>query len=333
MGILTDGVLDIYKDKERRNYFGISSISTCPRETYYNYRKFQMSNSGEIASDMDYDLQLQLLLDDGHYQEAEIVDLLTRAGYNLDYVGEKQAEVTIGRAGIKGHPDGFILGGPGINSSKPPMLEIKARNYQAFKKFQDQGLDAFPRYRAQTQLYMHGDNLPYPVEETHVIFKHKESVKLADVIEKKNSDFALPLIEQVDSIIVDGYEPQPVENPLCDGCRFSNLCWGTPTVDFSELTYQELTDASEKWIQGKAYQELGKAMEDDARAEFLSAMQGKEGEEGKKELLTSSLRVRRTEFKQKRFDSKKFIATNSQSIYDSYCNQIDVTQLRVSFLD
>ena len=51
------------------------------------------------------------------------------------------------------------------------------------------------------------------------------------------------------------------------------------------------------------------------------------------ELLTSSLRVRRTSFKQKRFDSKKFIATNSQSIYDSYCNQIDVTQMRIAVVD
>jgi CRISPR/Cas system-associated exonuclease Cas4 (RecB family) len=327
MGILTDNVLDIYKSKERRNYFGISSISTCPRETYYNYRKFQMTNAGEIASDMDYDLQLQLLLDDGHYQESEIVDLLTRAGFGLDYVGDNQAEVTIGRSGIKGHPDGFILSGPEINPSKPAMLEIKARNYQAFKKFQDHGLEAFPRIRAQTQLYMHGNNLPYPVEETHIIFKHKESVKLADVIEKKNSDFALPLIEQVDSIIVDGYEPQPVENPLCEGCRFSSLCWGTPTVDFSELTYAELSDASDKWMQGKAYQELGKALEEEARADFTKAM----GESS--ELLTSSLRVRRTSFKQKRFDSKKFIATNSQSIYDSYCNQIDVTQMRIAVVD
>ena len=61
MGILTSSVLDIYKDKERRNYFGISSISTCPRETYYHYRKFQMTKSGEVASNIDYDLQLQLL--------------------------------------------------------------------------------------------------------------------------------------------------------------------------------------------------------------------------------------------------------------------------------
>ena len=326
MGVLTENVLDIYRGKERRNYFGISSISTCPRETYYNYKRFQMTNAGEIASDLDYDLQLQLLLDDGHYQESEIVDLLVRAGFDLDYVGDNQAEVTIGRSGIKGHPDGFILGGPQIKY-KPAMLEIKARNYQAFKKFSEKGMEAFPRIRAQTQLYMHGNNLPYPVEETHVIFKHKESVKLADVIEKKDSDFALPLIESVDSIIVDGYEPEPVENPLCEGCRFSNLCWGTPTVDFTNFTAAELTDASDKWMQGKAYQELGKALEEEARAEFTSAM----GDAS--ELLTSSLRVRRNTFQQKRFDSKKFIATNSQDIYDSYCNKIDVTQLRVSTVD
>jgi CRISPR/Cas system-associated exonuclease Cas4 (RecB family) len=328
MGILTNSVLDIYKDRERRNYFGISSISTCPRETYYNFRKFQMTKSGNVPSDMDYDLQLQLLLDDGHYQESEIVDLLIRAGFGLDYVGDNQAEVTIGRSGIKGHPDGFILSGPDINPKKPAMLEIKARNYQSFKKFQDQGLAAFPRIKAQTQLYMHGNNLPYPVEETHIIFKHKESVKLADVIEKKDPDFAMPLINQVDSIIVDGYVPEPVENPLCEGCKFTNLCWGTPIVDFSSFTYEELTTASEKWIQGKAYQELGETLVDQARKEFINAL-GKDSTE----LYTTSLRIKRTVFNQKRFDSKKFIAVNSQETYDSYCNQKEVEQLRINLLD
>lgn len=327
MGVLTTNVLDIYRGRERRNYFGISSISTCPRETYYNYRKFTMVQSGEVESEMDYDLQLQLLLDDGHYQESEIVDLLTRAGFGLDYVGDNQAEVTIGRAGIKGHPDGFLLSGPEID--KPAMLEVKARNYQSFKKFSDQGLEAFPKIRAQTQLYMHGNNLPYEVDEAHVIFKHKESVKLADVIEKKDPNFALPLIETVDSIIIDGVVPEPVENPLCEGCKFTNLCWGTPTVDFSSFTYEELTNASEKWIQGQAYQELGKVMVEEARSEFTKALEADDSTE----LYTTSLRIKKTSFKQKRFDSKKFIATNTQEIYDSYCNQTDVTQLRINVLD
>jgi CRISPR/Cas system-associated exonuclease Cas4 (RecB family) len=327
MGILSTSVLDIYKSTERRNYFGVSSISTCPRETYYNYKKFQMAEAGNIPSELDFDLQLQLLLDDGHYQESEIVDLLKRAGFGLDYVGEHQAEVKVGRSGIKGHPDGFIVSGPNIESGKPSMLEIKARNYQAFKKFQDQGLEGFPKIRAQTQLYMHGNGLPYPVEETHIIFKHKESVKLADVIEKKNSSFALPLIEVVDKIILDDFVPEPVDNPLCQGCKFVNLCWGTAIVDFSEFTYEELTDASSKWIQGHAYQELGKIMVEEARTEFTRAL----GEST--ELITDSLRIKRTSFKQKRFDSKKFISVNSQETYDSYCNQIDVTQLRIRTLD
>jgi len=286
-----------------------------------------MVQSGEVESAMDFDLQLQLLLDDGHYQESEIVDLLTRAGFGLDYVGDNQAEVTIGRAGIKGHPDGFILSGPEI--TKPAMLEVKARNYQSFKKFTEKGLDAFPKIRAQTQLYMHGNNLPYDVDETHIIFKHKESVKLADVIEKKNPDFALPLIETVDSIIVDGVVPEPVENPLCEGCKFTNLCWGTPTVDFTAFTYEELTNASDKWIQGQAYQELGKVLVEEARDEFSKALEA----DNSTELYTTSLRIKKTSFQQKRFDSKKFIATNTQEIYDSYCNQTDVTQLRINQLD
>jgi hypothetical protein len=175
---------------------------------------------------------------------------------------------------------------------------------------------------------MHGNNLPYPVEEAHIIFKHKESVKLADVIEKKDPDFALPLINQVDSIIVDGYVPEPVENPLCEGCKFTNLCWGTPIVDFSSFTYEELTTASEKWIQGKAYQELGETLVDQARKEFINAL-GKDSTE----LYTTSLRIKRTVFNQKILSSKKFIAVNNQDIYDSYCNQKEVTQLRINSLD
>ena len=64
----------------------------------------------------------------------------------------------------------------------------------------------------------------------------------------------------------------------------------------------------------------------DARAEFTKAL----GESN--ELFTESLKVKRNSFQQKRFDSKKFIGVNGQDTYDSYCNQIDVTQLRISTL-
>ena len=68
-------------------------------------------------------------------------------------------------------------------------------------------------------------------------------------------------------------------------------------------------------------------MVEEARTEFTKAL----GENS--ELITDSLRVKRTSFQQRRFDSKKFIAVNSQQTYDSYCNQIDVTQLRIRTLD
>ena len=327
MGILSTGILDIYKGSEKRQYFGVSSISTCPRETYYNYRKYKMVQSGEVEHELEHDLQMQLLLNDGHYQEAEIVDLLERAGFKLDYVGEKQAELMVGRCNIKGHPDGFILDGPNIDPNQPAMLEVKARNYQAFKKFSDTGLKEFPKIKAQTQLYMHANNLPYPVTEAHVIFKLKESVRLADVIEKADPSFAVPLIESVDRIIEDGYVPEPVENELCAGCRFSSMCWGSPTVDFSNFAYSDLKDASEKWMQGEAYTELGKNLKEEARAEFMHNM----GDAN--ELYTSSLRVKKSEFVQRRFDSKKFISINGQDAYDEYTNPVNITQVRVTPLD
>ena len=107
MGFLSESVLSIYSKPDVRNYFGVSSVSHCPRETFLNYQWFKKTMAGELPK-VKVDLVRQALLNDGHYQEAQIVDLIRRAGYRVDKTGENQSEVLIGASKLRGHPDGFL---------------------------------------------------------------------------------------------------------------------------------------------------------------------------------------------------------------------------------
>lgn len=324
--MLTESILRMYSRPRRRNYFGISSISPCPRETYLNYiRHLQSVNklgdrpAPSITEEEQDEAnpQLQMLLDDGNYQEAQIVDLLRRSGYGVTYTATDpggQARVTIGQSRIPGHPDGFIhLENP--SSEYHAMLEVKARNYAAFHRFEKFGLDAFPRIRCQVQLYLNSDNLPYPdITECRPLFKHKETTACKDGVEHKDPEYAKRIVENTDQIILAGWVPQPIENPLCTSCKFASLCWnGARLVDFSGFKYSALPEVSQQWIKGHTYKVLGEDM-------MLKAEQVLEREIGDvEEMLTEGLVVSQKNSPTRRFNRKQFIKERGEAEYNNYC--------------
>ena len=325
MGEYSLAVLDIFSNRTPfRDYFGISSISPCPRETYLNYVAFRIyhdEGKGEAPS-----RPRSLVMDDGHYQEAAVVSILRRAGYILSHTGKDQVTVTVGEMKTQGHPDGFIRKADGQKNWR--MLEIKARNYASFKLFREQQLKAFPRIKCQIQLYMVGDNLPYDINETALYFKHKETSSGEDLIVPKDEDYSGRIIESLDDIFVRGIVPEPVEVPMCKGCKFSTLCWEGEVLDFQGLEYKpELDEVSNKWIKGKGYVTIGEELIDEARLELISSMA-----EGSEEMMTKTLKVLRSSYYSKRFNKALFIEETSQAEYDKYCTPSPVTSTRISLL-
>ena len=321
MGELSDSILGLYVHSEDRDYFGVSSVSSCPRETYLNYVNFLFKDRAKKKLSPEF----KMLLKDGHHQEAIIVSLLRQALYKLEFTGKNQAEIHIGRSKTKGHPDGIIMGTIEKDYEVPRMLEVKARNYTAFSKFREQGIDGFPKMNVQIQLYMSAEDLPYSVEETHLIFKHKETTKLEDVKVKRNPKFAEKITRDLDSIIVDGQVPDPEKCELCDGCSFYRACWkaDAPTIDFSGLQFASLAEASEKWIKGKAFSNAGKIMVEEAQEAFQEAI-----EDDTEELITDTLKILRVSSISRRFSKDLFMEKYGEEAYNLVCNYPKSSHLR-----
>jgi len=319
MGRLSSAILDTYRNPTRRKYFGISSISPCPRETYLSWIRFNRIKDGLITPEVP-NPQHQLLMDDGHFSEAEIVELIRRTGRTVTHTGKNQTEVHVGKANIAGHPDGFIH----ELDHSVRLLEVKSRNYQTYKKFVSGGLEAFQRMKCQVQLYLNSYDLPHKVEVADIVFKHKESVSLYDIEVSKDVDYAGKIIEQTDEIMLGSWEPKPVKTPLCDGCEFFSLCWGAHEIDARHFRYLPLKDVSEKYMQGLGYTTLGEEMIKEAKEELMGALG--DGEE----LLTDGLRVQKVEQMRRNFNRNKFIKDKGEEEYNRYCDFVSITYPRVT---
>ncbi len=326
MGEYSQAVLDIFSDRPpARDYFGISSVSPCPKETYLNYvayRLYRDEGKGETPP-----RSRSLVMDDGHYQEAAVVNILRRAGYIITHAGKQQITVKVGESETQGHPDGFIRKPDGQNKWR--LQEIKARNYTAFKLFREQGLKPFPRIKCQAQLYLASPDLPYDnINEAVVIFKHKETASMEDVIEPKDEDYSGKIIESLDDMFVRGIVPESVKIPMCQGCNFASLCWEGDILDFSGIEFNpNLKEASDKWVKGKGLMTLGEELVDEAKLELIEGMS-----EGSSEMMTQTLKILRSSYFSRRFNKDFFIEENSKAEYDKYCRPTPASRTSVSLL-
>ncbi len=319
--MLTEAIHKMYADtREERQYFGISSLSPCQMETYLNYMNhLQRVNKTKEVEQEEIEPQQLLLMDDGNYGEAQIVDLIRRSGFEVDYTGKDQATVHIGKSKIPGHPDGFV------HSSKTHLLEVKLRSKNNYQKFVEGGLKPFLRIKTQVQLYLSAEDSPYPDTETaRVIFKHKESVSLKDHEEIADPEFAGKITEETDQIIQGGFTPEPILTDLCVGCRWSSHCWGGGVVNFSGFQYLNLPEVSEKWIRGDYHATLGKILKDEAEAELLTKM-----DPTKEEMNTDKLRVTRTTTDTHTFNKKLFLKDHTEREWFNYTKAGTRTTVRI----
>lgn len=292
----------------------VTGVSPCPYGTYINYHKLDLGDREVTGED-------RLRMDDGNYQEDQCLDNLRHAGYSIRYSGKEQLTLHIGRASITGRPDGLIL-----VDNREDVLSIKAMNSPRFTNFRLKGFEAEPFIKCQEQLYLASEEFKEHMAGAWVYAKHKDSCQPFDLFEEKNLAYSRPILDALDSIVLDKEEVKRPEKPieLCSHCRHSNFCWSTEILDTSKIVIKDLPDAVKQWKLGKFHKDYGEELIEASRDVF-------EKELGREELLlVENLRIKRIDSTREYFNQSKFITKFGASELKSVMDIKDLTQMRIT---
>jgi len=315
--MISEAVISAYSKPDRpvknphKPGFSVTGISPCPYETYVNFKGLIPRTESGVTN---------LLMNDGHYQELQILDNIHAAGFKTKFTGNTQLRVTVGRASISGRPDGLIL-----IDGREDMLEIKAMSLSRFSGLKQKGLDAEPKIRCQIQMYMHSHELTQ-VTQTWLYAKHKDSCRPFDLWEGKDSTYAKPIIQMMDAIVLDGYEPPKEKCALCAGCYKEDFCWGENTriLDLSAIGLAEMPDVVEQWKIGKAYKMQGEELIDDAKVKFIAKLGDKTV------LIVDDLKVSRILSERRTIDRDLFIDKFGWSELEGVEKVQSIEQVRIT---
>jgi hypothetical protein len=260
-----------------------SIVSTCPMKTYKNWKREERAVSGQ-------DL---LRMNDGHYQEQEMIDDLERAGFKIK---DRQREVHIGGVMV-GHIDGLIL-----VDGKWHDLSCKAMSLERFTNFRQRGFASEPAIRCQEMSYLASDELQWEnVVSGFVYAKHKDTCRPYDLYFEFGREFANGIIDQVKRLL-EGYIPEPKRIGLCIGCSDRLDCWKSEIVDMTGVKVISMPEMVEKWKQGRYFAALGKELNEESREAF-------EKELGNLRVITiEDLKVQRLERTTSGISYEKFVS-------------------------
>lgn len=225
-----------------------SIVSLCPLRTYKNWK-------GEKPKPTGIE---RLRMNDGHYQEQEMVDDLVRAGFKVE---DAQMSVHIGP--MVGHIDRTIW----VDSRKR-LLECKAMSLNRYTAFKQKGFEAEPAIKVQVQLYLASDELRKEgIDSGFVYCKHKDTCRPYDLFFEWDPKFTEVVIGQVEGLLAD-WIPKPERTNLCPSCPYRLDCWGAEIVDFSGVHTASLPEMVAQWKTGTAHRQYGKELVEEARLAF-----------------------------------------------------------------
>ena len=202
-------------------------------------------------------------MDDGWYQEQQSVERLKKAGVEII---DRQNRITIGKSKVPGSYDGAFL----LNDRKY-LWEHKAYDQQAeaVQFLQMWGMDRLPAQKAQTNGYMLGAGL----EWCCFFVKVKNNNTYIDLPYRIDRPFIDEIVEWCDKIRLDGWKPEPQECKWCSTCGMG--CFGSVT-DFSWIQTATESEMVEKWVKGKQFVDIGKALQEEADS-VLIGIRAKDG--------------------------------------------------------
>ena len=306
--------------RENGKGFSVTSVSVCPYETYLHYH-----NLDPHRDKLD---PLQILnMKNGWYQEQEMLDDLRTAGYKLRYAGRyNQMRVTVGKAGIPGHPDGLIS----TNSNDECMLECKALDNRRFQNFRLNKIEAESSVKLQVNLYMSSPEIKaLGITSCWLYMKWKEKNKPYSFLTAFDPGFVEPVIDEMDKVALrEDYVPRKEEIPKCGSCHHFAHCWGGEApIDLSRYASADVSDAVEKWKEGSWMKDYGDTLVKESREVFSNVMGDKD------ELLISDLRVVRSRGLRTALSREKFVSLYGKDALIGVLDETPYTQLRVYPLD
>ena len=301
--VIAAAEMELRGDPSER-YLRPSGMSECPVRTYRSWKEDREPTPGRNL----------LLMNDGHYQETEMIDDLERAGFKIT---DRQLEVNIGGV-MTGHLDGILhLDG------KQHLLDCKAMNMRRYTAFKSGGFSAEPGIRVQMNLYLASDELQARNINTGIVYcKHKDTCRPYDFWFKHEKTFSASLIHQAKRLS-EGWIPEPVSIPRCSDCFRSQECWSKTIIDLSKVGSSSIPELVQQWKKGKFHLTLGKELVEEARDVF-------EEELGDLEVITiDDLKISRVIQNRTEISTAKLVEKYGTAIIAELTVSKKVPQMRV----
>jgi hypothetical protein len=148
----------------------VSSLGKCPRQLAYGFHKFEPKGK-------EIDGRGRITFFMGDLSELLVIQLARLSGVRLLATGFNQ--ITIEFEGLKGHPDGLLLG----EDNKLRLFECKSFSDYGFKDFEKGEID--DSYRVQISCYMSALGL----DECCMVGVNKNNGVLSEHIFSKDAQF------------------------------------------------------------------------------------------------------------------------------------------------
>lgn len=293
--------------------FSVTRISPCPYATYLNFHGLDRG--------LERSIEELLLMEDGHWQETQVLTQMRMAGLKMRCTGDQQMVVHVGESAVPGMPDGLVTIG-----EKEDGLEIKALNQYRYSQMKAKGIES--SIRCQVQLYMGSKEWrEIGVERTWVFVKHKDSCKLWDFEERFDPGYVERILESTDRVVLQGWEPPKKKNDQCGMCGHRRFCWEAEILDMEGMVSRDdLGEYVKAWKDGKVYEDLGKTMVEGAREAFIRAM-GKDDT-----LLAEDLKVQKVVGHRVQIPVEKYIRVHGETQLSEVLEDKTYSQVKISVM-
>jgi len=262
--MLAEAVLASYSKEEddgiHHGQLTVTGVSPCAYATYLNYHHL---DPHKPAEDTTVGALARLRMSDGHWQEMQCIENLRHAGFQMRCTGAGQQTVHVGKCGITGRTDGYIL-----VDGREDILSIKAMSLNRYTNFRQEGFKSEPHIECQEQMYLASEELKDVYKYTWIYSKHKDTCRPYDFLVEQNLSYSRPIIEALDEIVLGKAEIKRPKDTieLCVHCNHNQFCWETAVVDLSKIpTKIPVPDLVAKWLQAKYHQDLGKELMEEVR--------------------------------------------------------------------
>lgn len=321
--MISHAVIASYSRPESDGYhtgqLTVTSVHPCAYATYLNYHHLD---------DEQFDPESRLRMKNGKWQEMEILEDIRRAGFSVKNTGTNQMTVHVGKSQIAGRPDGLI-----VVDGREDLLEIKAMSLAMYTNLKQKGIDAFPSYKCQAQLYQASEELRSRVKGTWLYVKHKDSCRPYDIFLERDEAYSKPIIEFVDEIVLGKAEVPRPEKPyeLCSSCRHKHHCWSETILDTSGIKTLTKPEVVQQWLEARFHLEVGKQLEDEVRVLMKEMLGG--NDVLYLEDQTVLLEIKRILQHRTKIDEGKFVEKFGAAALVDVITETLVEQMRVSRRD